>query len=590
MGATPYEGGVSFRVWAPFASAVAVAGDFNGWSPEATPLVSEGSGTWSADVPGTRPGAAYKFVIRNGATTLWKRDPYTRVVTSATGNSVVYDPTFDWGTTPYGSPGWDEVVIYELHVGTFNDALGTGPGSFASVARRLDYLASLGINAIELMPSMEFGEEFSWGYDPADIFAIEDVYGGPDELKKLIRAAHERGIAVLFDVVYNHFGPNNLDLWQFDGWEESGGGGIYFYNDRRSETGWGNTRPDYGRGEVRQFIADNARLWLEEFRLDGLRWDATAYIRNIYGNNNDPANDIPDGWGLMQWVNRQADDAQPWKLMIAEDLRGNHWVTKPPAEGGAGFDAQWDGDFVHPVRNALIPASDGGRSMGALAGAVAHNFGGDPLRRVIYTESHDEVANGHERLPEEIWPGNAGSWYSRKRSTLGAALVFTAPGIPMIFQGQEILEDKWFREDNPIDWTREVTYAGILNLYRDLIHLRRNWFDTTRGLRGRGVQVHHVNDVDNVIAFHRWDRGGPRDDVVVVANVSVRPFATYRIGLPRSGVWRVRFNSDWQGYSNDFGSQPSFDAVADGGPQDGMPARGNVEIGPYTAIILSQDD
>ena len=94
---------------------------------------------------------------------------------------------------------------------------------------------------------------------------------------------------------------------------------------------------------------------------------------------------------------------------------------------------------------------------------------------MIYTESHDEVANGHARVPEEIWPGNAGSWFSRKRSTLGAALVFTAPGIPMIFQGQEFLEDKYFRDDVPLDWTKLTTYAGIHLLYRDLIRLRRNW-------------------------------------------------------------------------------------------------------------------
>jgi 1,4-alpha-glucan branching enzyme len=199
------------------------------------------------------------------------------------------------------------------------------------------------------------------------------------------------------------------------------------------------------------------------------------------------------------------------------------------------------------------------------------------------------VANGKARVPEEIWPGNAGSWAARKRSTLGAALVMTAPGIPMLFQGQEILEDAWFHDDDPIDWTKQERFAGIHLLYRDLIRLRRNWYDTTRGLRGQHVNVHHVSDSDKVIAYHRWERGGPRDDVVVVVNLANRGYANYRLGLPRGGRWRVRFNSDWEGYGADYANHASFDTTADGGPMDGLPTSGSVGIGPYTAIILSQD-
>ncbi|MBV9772688.1 MAG: alpha amylase C-terminal domain-containing protein [Gemmatimonadetes bacterium] len=591
MGAVPHAGGVAFRVWAPNAAAVSVAGSFNGWRADAGPLAGEGNGYWSADLAGAKPGDEYRFVIRTpGGEVLWKNDPYARDVTSSVGNSVVVDPSFDWGdSSGYRMPPWNELVIYELHVGTFNDAPGGGAGSFASVAARLDYLRDLGINAIELMPSMEFAADFSWGYNPANIFAIESAYGGPGALKDLVRQAHARGIAVIFDVVYNHLGPSDLDLWRFDGWGQDGKGGIYFYQDRRSQTPWGDTRPDYGREEVRRFLADNARTWLEEFRLDGLRWDATAYIRNLYGNDGDPGNDVPDGWALMQRITRETDERQPWKLHIAEDLRGNEWITRDPGSGGAGFDAQWDGDFVHPVRAAVIAASDGGRSMAAVRDAILRSYNGDAFRRVIYTESHDEVANGHARVPEEIWPGNAGSWYSRKRSTLGAALVFTSPGIPMIFQGQEILEDEWFHDDDPIDWGKLDRFAGIHTLYRDLIRLRRDWYDTTRGLRGRHASVHHVNDDDNVIAFHRWDAGGPRDDVVVVANFSARGFGDYRIGFPRGGTWRVRLNSDWSGYGADFGDTPSFDTVADGEPRDGMPCSAGVAVGPYSVVILSQD-
>ncbi len=137
----------------------------------------------------------------------------------------------------------------------------------------------LGINAVEVMPVTEFPGDFSWGYNPAHPFAVESIYGGPDAFKRFVKAAHEHGIAVIVDVVYNHFGPSDLDLWQFDGWSENEKGGIYFYNDRRSQTPWGETRPDYGRGEVRQYLRDNALMWLEEYHADGLRWDMIPYIR-----------------------------------------------------------------------------------------------------------------------------------------------------------------------------------------------------------------------------------------------------------------------------------------------------------------------
>ncbi len=160
------------------------------------------------------------------------------------------------------------------------------------------------------------------------------------------------------DVVYNHFGPSDLDLWQFDGWSENEKGGIYFYNDRRSQTPWGETRPDYGRGEVRQYLRDNALMWFEEYHADGLRWDMIAYIKSIDGNDENPANDIPEGWSLMQWINVEIQQRFPGKISIGESMKNNPWVIKDVGAGGAGFNAQWDAEFVHPVRQAVIVRDD----------------------------------------------------------------------------------------------------------------------------------------------------------------------------------------------------------------------------------------
>ena len=592
MGTILYAGGAAFRVWAPFASSVGVAGVFNAWSPTANPFASEGNGYWSADVPGVKVGDEYQFVITNGAQPLiWHKNPYASEVVNASGNAIVHDPNFDWTGDTFTMPAWNEMVIYEMHVGSFNDAPGAGPGTFDEIIPKLPYLADLGINAIEIMPVAEYAGDYSWGYNPSQPFAVENEVGGPQGLYQFVKSAHAQGIAVILDVVYNHCGPGDLDLWVFDGWTDANhNGGIYFYDNVRAQTPWGNTRPDYGRGEVRQYLRDNALFWLNKYRLDGLRFDSVVNIRNRNGYNNDPADDLPDGWSLLQWINNQIQASQPWKITIAEDLQNNEWITKSTGAGGAGFGSQWESAFVHPIRQMIITPNDSDRDMGAVRDALYHSYNGNATQRVIYTESHDEDSNGHQRVPEEIWPGNAGSWFSRKRSTLGAALVFSAPGIPMIFQGQEFLEDGYFHLDNvPLDWSKLTAYAGIHTLYRDLIRLRRNWFNQTAGLRGQNLNVHHVNNTDKLIGFHRWENGGPGDDVVVVANFANHGYGSYSLGFPRAGLWHVRFNSDWRGYSSDYGNQPGYDTVAGGSPQDGMPVRANVGIGPYSVLIFSQD-
>jgi len=595
MGAIPFDTGTAFRIWAPFATSVCVAGEFNAWSTAANALTGEGNGYWSTDVAGAAVGQLYKYVIANDGSSFWKNDPYAREVRAAPGsgmqNSVIHPPDHHWHVDDFQIAPWNELVVYELHIGTFNDEPTPGPGRFETVIGKLPYLHDLGINAIEIMAAGEFTTDLSWGYNPAYIFAIEQSYGGITAFKDLVDAAHEHGIAVIFDVVYNHFGPDGLDqsVWRFDGWSKDGYGGIYLYNDGRAATQWGEkNRPDYGREEVRQYLRDNALTWLGPRRVDGLRWDATKSIRKI-DYKEQAETDIPDGWRLMQWINNEIDAAHPGKISIAEDLQNNDWITRDSGAGGAGFDAQWDAGFVHPVRQALVGPSDEGRNMHAVADAIRHQYNADAFERVVYTESHDEVANGHARVPEEIWPGNAGSWHSQKRATVGSGIVATAPGVPMFFQGQEFLEDQYFRDERPLDWTKAATHSGIVTLHRDLIWLRRNWFDNTRGLRSQHVNVHHVNNADKVIAYHRWDRGGPGDDVVVVVNLSARGYDSYTIGFPRSGIWKVRLNSDWNGYSPDFGNHLCYDTTAQPGSLDGMPCNGNVGLGAYTIAIFSQD-
>ena len=588
MGANLTPEGVSFRVWAPHAEKVFVLGNFNDWHGEQYPLTHEGDGYWSTMVPEVQAGAEYKFRIMNGDMDMMRNDPYARQVTNSVGNSVVVDPSFDWNNDFYRTPPWNEMVIYEMHVGTFHPTGEHLPASFDDAIQKLPYLLGLGINVIQVMPPMEFPGGVSWGYNPAHLFSIESGYGGPSAFKRFIQAAHEHGIAIVLDVVYNHFGPNDLDLWRFDGWSENDKGGIYFYSDDRSRTPWGDTRPDYGRPEVRQFIRDNVLMWLEEYHVDGLRFDATSYMRSVDGNGG-PDERMKEGWDLLRWLNDEINARQPWKITIAEDLRSDASMTRPTHAGGAGFASQWDAGFVHPIRSALIAQNDDNRYMNAIIGALTARYNDSAFQRVIYTESHDEVANGKARIPEEIWPGHADSQPAKKRSTLGAALVFTTPGIPMIFQGQEFLSDAWFQDQTALDWGKAERFGGILQIYSDLIKLRRNWHNTTRGLTGQHIDVYHAEQGSLVVAFHRWDAGGPQDSVVVVANFSSQTHSDYRIGMPASGLWRLRFNSDWQGYDQEFTGAPTTDIDAQAEPMDHQPASAALVIGPYSVVIFSQD-
>ncbi|MFC1762410.1 alpha-amylase family glycosyl hydrolase [Planctomycetota bacterium] len=586
MGSFPYEGGATFRVWAPHAREVFVLGTFNNWQEDRHALASEGNGLWSADVLEAKIGDHYKYRLITDQGPLLRIDPYARETLCSSCDGIIHDPDFNWGEDRFVPPAHEALVIYEMHVGTFHVKQKGKPGSFLTALEKLAYLKDLGINCIEVMPVMEFQGDFSWGYNPALIFSIENAYGGPLAFKQFIKAAHDQGMAVILDVVYNHLGPGDLDLWQFDGWQENDKGGIYFYNDHRSQTPWGETRPDYGRGEVRQYLRDNALMWLEEYRLDGLRWDATAFIRNIQGTN-DPAFDLPEGWSLMQWINEQIKQTHPQALSIAEDVRGNAALTALASLGGAGFDAQWNGLFVHEVRQVLAAPDKSALDLGAICRALEFRYDQEAFKRIIYTESHDEVANGKARVPQQISSDDPGSWTAKKLSTLGAALVFSTPGIPMIFQGQEFLEDEWFRDEDPLDWAKLDRYAGIHRLYRDLIRLRRNLDRNTQGLRGPNIHLFHVNHQDKVLAFKRSTESVREGDVVVVANFAAKEQLNYRVGLPRSGTWAVRLNTDHQDYDASFsGFGPeSLEAIQEA--YDGLPCSATLDMGPFSVLILS---
>ncbi len=293
--------GTTFRVWAPNASAVHAWGTWNSFSTNATPLFSDGNGNWSADVSGALNGHQYQYYISNSTvgTNVFKQDPRSRKVVNSSGNSFIYNTTnFNWAGDNFSAPGLSNAVLYELCIGSFNDPNSpANPGTFYDATNRLAYLAQLGITAVEVMPINDFPGNFSWGYNPADIFAAEDSYGGPDAFKSFVQTAHQLGIGVILDTVQNHYGGNSASdgygdlyhsLWEFDGsFTSSGGtnfGGIYFYQTSSclafAQT-WG-PRPNYGTAQVAQYIEDNFTMWMSECHIDGFRWDSVGEIEGDY--------------------------------------------------------------------------------------------------------------------------------------------------------------------------------------------------------------------------------------------------------------------------------------------------------------------
>jgi 1,4-alpha-glucan branching enzyme len=569
MGAVPYADaagtGVTFRTWAPNASSVSVVGSFNGWGQTAMAPDASG-GTWSIDVPRANNGDEYKFVV-NGS---WRKDPRGKRVVNSAGNSIVYDPAaFDWAGQSFGGIWRNDLVIYQMHVGSYN-AESWLPSTFDQCLEKLDHIKAMGFSAIKLLPVNEFPGDRSWGYNPSDLFAVESSFGGPDGLKRFVKTCHENGIAVLLDVVHNHYGPSDLGdgMWQFDGWSQDGLGGIYFYNDWKAHTDWGSTRPDYGRGEVRTFIKDQIRMFLEEYRVDGFRWDSVYNIRHASGTWNQIGSD-------MLWdINQMMINDFPNAFRIAEDHAFDTDV---------GFEAQWDHAFLNDIRWLVTAGSDSDRNMDTLAYYLSN--GG--FNAVRYVESHDTCGdlNDKHRLPRDVDPGDPQGYWAKKRSLLGHGIALVSPGIPMVFAGSEMNEDWTFSNNTALRWSLTNQNAGIVRAFADLIHLRRNFAGLSGALKQPGnASVVHVNHDAKVVGVLRWDQGGGVDDLLIAVNASATARAGYEIPFPSEGAWYCLYNSDSLSYDASFGGVgPDI-----GGSIQVAGANGSLDLGAYSIQIYSK--
>jgi 1,4-alpha-glucan branching enzyme len=576
VGATPAEGGGTvFRVWAPTRTSVHVRGQFNGWG--LTDALTKVGEDFIGYVDDADAREMYKYYFNPSH---WNTDARAKALNPGDNyNSYIEDPfSYDWQVDDFDVPDFEEMVVYQLHVGTFagrNDPYGSAPfpARYVDVAARARHLADLGINAVMLNPITEFPWDFSAGYNPITAWAPESVYGTPDDLKYMVDVLHQHGIAVILDIVWNHFSYSDNYLWYYDGTQ------IYF-DDPAVETPWGS-QADFDREPVRDYFAESAHHWLGEYRMDGFRMDATSYM------NIEPQE--ASGWSLMQRMNDEMDNRYVDKIAIAEQLPDNPWVTRPTNLGGAGFDSQYFDAFTDRLREEIFDAATGNPEMWKIRDIV--NGGGQYLEgRYVtnYVELHDEAwpSSGGQRIVKTIdttFPHD--DEYARGRVKLANGVVFAAPGIPAMLMGGEWLEDTDFGTDsgNRIDWSKKTTYASVFAYFRDLITFRR----LSAALRAdAGREVLHLNESGNVIAWQRWGGG---EVVVAVANFSNTDYGSYRIGLPQPGEWREELNSQATEYGGSGTTNPGT-LVADAIPQDGYSQSIEIAVPRMGFILLSHGD
>lgn len=572
-GATPVSGGGAvFKVWAPTRTSVYVRGTFNGWTT-ANPLTQVGE-YWIGRVAAVADRAQYKFFFNNA---VWNTDPRARAIDPTGGNFNAYveNPLrYSWTSGPFTAPPFEKLVVYQAHVGTFsglNDPAGaTGfPSTYQDMANRVSHLADLGVNAIQLCPITEFPGDLSAGYNPQTQFAPEWRYGTPDQFKLLVDRCHQNGIAVLVDIVWNHFTTSDNWLWNYDGSQQ-------WFDTPALDTPWG-AQADFDRAAVRDYFAESAQMWLDEYRLDGFRMDATSYMN--FGAQ------AASGWSLMQRLNDEIDRRFADKFVVAEQLPNNDFVTRPTSAGGAGFDAQYHMKWRDNLRGALFAAASGDPNMAAvrdaLLGSGAFISG---TKAYNYVELHDEAwpSSGGQRLVRSIdTVAPHDDAFAKGRTKLVQGLTLLSPGVPIVLQGTEWLESNDFGADaaNRIDWSRKTTYAGIYQFYRRVIGLRRTLAPLTASA---SVYVSHVNEGSNVLAYRRWSGS---EQVMVLANFSNTNFASYRIGVPASENWEELVNSQDPAY---LGSGPANPGLipADAIPQDGYAQSVSVALPPMALVVL----
>lgn len=549
VGANYKIDGCVFTVWAPAKNLVELV------LPDGSvhPLQKDERGYWTVTLDNIRPGDTYRY--RLDGSDIFPDPASRRQPQGVHGASAVTESFFEWTDNEWKGLPLADMIIYELHTGTF-----TNEGTFEGIIPKLDYLRDLGINAIELMPVAQFPGERNWGYDGVYPFAVQESYGGVSGLKKLVNEAHRKGIAVILDVVYNHLGPDGNYLPQFAP-----------YYTQKYKTPWGSAInfDDAHCDGVRNYYWQNALMWLDEFRIDALRMDAVHAIWDFSANHF-----IQE---LKNKVNELEKNSGRKKVLIAEfDLNNPRYIS-PAEKGGYGMDGQWIDEFHHALHSVITGEVNGyyedfgetaqlAKSLkdsyvytGQYSKHRKKHFGVMPAENnygqfVVFAQNHDHIGNrlAGDRLTTQLSP---------EALKLVAATYLLAPQVPMLFMGEEYGEKNPFQyfihhtdkelvemvrkgrreEFHYFNWEGEIpdpqseqtfqqcklsySYehdeesARLLAYYKKLIALRKT-HPAMQGKDASAITVYHEKANDKIIAFTRQHND---KQILVVLNFADKP-------------------------------------------------------------------
>ncbi len=547
-------GTVTFILHAPYKPFVSLVGDFNGWDTRTHPLHTDGQGSWWTTIPDPGMTRYGYYVIVDDDTHTWVGDPYaTQVdwtVKAPWGVLPAARAPFRWTDRQWRTPNLRDLVIYELCV---RDAAGAWRGNraiygdFKRLADMIPHLVQTGVNAVELMPINAFPGDSSWGYNPVFYHAVANTYGAPADFKAFVDKCHAQGIAVIMDVAFNHawgdhpyyrmypplFGPNG-EWWR--DWNP------FFHQTPASINMWGGVDWDHFSAETTRYFQDVVRFWLDEYHVDGFRFDWVGGVDYNSAEPMDPGFNPYHGISAICWAARRA---KPDCILIAEywALDGAH-PDKSEAKlvRDTPMDAVWNGDFHHMLDDVLNhrwqwEQKDIYRAIGGFREA-----GFTTAKQLVnYTASHDEVRPEHEiKFYSAKHITRPQGWSVQKvalaLARCGLVTLFGAPGVPMIYAGQEYGEDSPRTIDFvPLQWQKlkQPAHAEHFELVRRLIRTRR---------RHPALRSDHIEFLGNdfahqhIVRFRRWDDASG-DTVVVAVNFGHEPRAM-DLPVPHPGRWR----------------------------------------------------